>query len=182
MQNVFIHIRVSCKQFECVLHLIGATSEPRKSDSCTRTKHEWNQTLLPWVDGMAHQTRIHYKQIHFQQTFHDISNTNHVNWLEVVWATPFYARLYICFFERTDAGSISTFVHSQSLAQPTGSTQELVSLSMYIPVGHSQPFTIQTARHGMKVLALAQLCWQVLGDAHPTLLWPLTEQPVSRGE
>ena len=122
---------------------------------------------------MAHQTRIHYKQIDFQQTFHDISNTSKLAgsaWSGLRHSAPDCTSVSFEQCPSIDAKSISTFVHSQSLAQPTGWTQELVSLSMNIPLGHSQLFTIQTAGHGMGVLALAQVCWQVLSDAHSILL------------
>ena len=46
-------------------NLIGTTGESRKSDSCTKTVYKWNQTLLPWVEGLASQTNTSALVSHF---------------------------------------------------------------------------------------------------------------------
>ena len=38
LHNVFMYLLTSCTHFSHVCHLIGATGESRKSDSCTDTK------------------------------------------------------------------------------------------------------------------------------------------------
>ena len=58
LQECIFSLRYACS-FRTLCHLIGATSESWKSDSCNKLEHEWNQTLLQWLEGLAHQTRGH---------------------------------------------------------------------------------------------------------------------------